>query len=195
MMLWGAACIAALVLMLRMSQVLELFRREYWLGLFQRWKVVSFLVAATGLVIVAPYTGDTTWDYVDAAFMSILTYATAPWAIATLYLTFRRRRSFRHAYIAVCVWMFSASWSYDLYLVVRDGEYPMTWSANLLASSVLYLTAGLLWSLEDVKNRGVVFNFMEPGWPSIEKTGSFSRIALYALPFMILVIVMIIPFL
>ena len=195
MTLWGLACLVALVLMFRLRRTLELFRRAYWLGLFQGWKVVSFLIAATGLVVIAPYTGDPTWDYVDATFMSVLTYATAPWVVGTLYLTIRARRNYVYAYIALCVWMFSASWSYDLYLVLRDGLYPGTWFANIFASSVLYLAAGLLWSLENIEGRGVVFGFMDPGWPSVSKTGGFTQVVWYALPFIILVTAMIIPFL
>jgi hypothetical protein len=34
------------------------------------------------------------------------------------------------------------------YLWMRDGHYPVTWWANLLASSVLYLCAGLFWNLD-----------------------------------------------
>jgi len=87
-------------------------------------------------------------------------------------------------YIAICVWMFSASWSYDLYLVLRDGSYPTTWFPNIFASSVLYLSAGLLWSLENVEGRGVIFGFMDPSWPLVSKSGKFTRIVWYALPFM-----------
>jgi hypothetical protein len=49
--------------------------------------------------------------------------------------------------VALCLWLFSASWSYDLYLLLRDGSYPVTWLANLFASSLLYLSAGLFWNL------------------------------------------------
>ena len=157
LILWGLACVVALVLMIRLRTTLELFQRTYWAGLLQDWKIVSFLVAATGLVIIAPYTGDPTWDYVDATFMSLLTYATAPWVVGTCYLTIRGMSRYLQTYIAICVWMFSASWSYDLYLVLRDGSYPTTWFPNIFASSVLYLSAGLLWSLENVEGRGVIF--------------------------------------
>jgi len=44
-----------------------------------------FLIALSAIVILAPYTGDPTWDYFDAAFMSILTYITAPWSVGTLF--------------------------------------------------------------------------------------------------------------
>ena len=195
LILWGLACVVALVLMIRLRTTLELFQRTYWAGLLQDWKIVSFLVAATGLVIIAPYTGDPTWDYVDATFMSLLTYATAPWVVGTCYLTIRGMSRYLQTYIAICVWMFSASWSYDLYLVLRDGSYPTTWFPNIFASSVLYLSAGLLWSLENVEGRGVIFGFMDPSWPLVSKSGKFPRIVWYALPFMILVTAMIVPFL
>ncbi len=195
MTLWGSACLVAVVLMIRFREHVELFHKAYWLGLLQGWKVVSFLIAAFALVIIAPYTGDPTWDYVDATFMSVLAFATAPWVVATLYLAIRGRRRFVHAYVALCVWMFSASWSYDLYLVFRDGAYPITWFPNIFASSVLYLSAGFLWSLEKIEGRGVIFGFMDPRWPSLPSVGSFTRIAWYALPFVILVAAVITPFL
>jgi hypothetical protein len=75
--------------------------------------------------------------------MSVLAFTTAPWVVGTLYLGVQRRVSWAHVYIAICLWLFSASWSYDLYLVIRDGAYPNTWLANLFASSVLYMRWGL----------------------------------------------------
>ena len=62
----------------------------------------------------------------------------APWSSGTLYLAFRGRSGFRQAYVAFCLWMFSASWSYDLYILLRDGEYPNTWLPNIAAASILY---------------------------------------------------------
>ena len=192
---WGAACLVAVMLMVRYRATLDLFGKTYWIGLFQGWKIATFLIATIGLVVIAPYTGDPTWDYVDATFMSVLTYATAPWVVGTLFLSLKRKRPLPHTYIAVCTWMFSASWSYDLYLVIRDGYYPHTWLPNIFASSVLYFSGGLFWSLENVAGRGVIFGYMHPGWPFVPKTGAFTRIMWYALPFMLLVSAMIIPFL
>ncbi len=194
MSLWGLACLVAVLLMIHFRRALELFQRPYWVGLLQGWKVASFLVAATGMVVIAPYTGDPTWDYVDATFMSVLTYLTAPWAVGTVYFAVRGKRPLSHAYIAICVWMFSASWSYDLYLVLRDGDYPLTWFPNIFASSALYLCGGLMWSLEHVAGRGVIFGFMDPDWPAVAGSGTFGRIVWYVLPFMIMVTAMIVPF-
>jgi len=192
---WGSACLLALFLLLVFRRTILLCNRSYWRFLVRGWRLATFLIAITVFVVLAPYTGDPTWDYVDAAFMSILTYATAPWAVGTLFLALGGRQSGPYAYIAVCAWLFSASWSYDLYLLIRDGYYPNTWFANIFASSVLYLSAGLLWNLEWLPGRGVIFGFMEPGWPRVEAEGGFSRILLYAIPFMILAAAVFAPFL
>ena len=127
--------------------------------------------------------------------MSILTFATAPWAVGTLYLAIHRKATLVQIYVAICIWMFSASWSYDLYLVLRDGLYPITWLPNIFASSVLYVSAGLLWNLEWKEGRGVIFGFMEPDWPNPAHDLGFRKVFWFALPFMILVTLMIAPFL
>jgi len=154
---WSLACLAAIFFMFRHRNVIELFQSRYWRFLLQDWKVAIFLLAAAGLIVIAPYTGDPTWDYVDASFMSILAYATAPWAVGTLYLAIRGKAMAAKIYVAICISMFSASWSYDLYLILRDGAYPDTWFPNIFASSVLYVSAGLLWNLEWKEGRGVIF--------------------------------------
>jgi hypothetical protein len=192
---WSLACLAAIYLMYCYRHDIGLFQSDYWRFLFQDWKIVTFIISAIGLTVIAPYTGDPTWDYVDAAFMSILTYTTAPWVVGTIYLTLRGKTMMVQAYVAICLWMFSASWSYDLYLVVRDGSYPNTWLPNIFASSVLYISAGLFWNLEWKEGLGVIFGFMEPSWPEVADTQKFRKILWFALPFMILVVAMIVPFL
>ncbi len=192
---YSLACVVAAFLMVRERDRLVLFQPRYRLFLLSRWKLGTFAFAALAMIIVAPYTGDPTWDYVDAAFMSVLTFLTAPWAVGTLYLAFRRQAKPVHVYIAVCVWMFSASWAYDVYILLKHGYYPPTWLPNIVLSSILYFVAGLMWSLQKKEGRGVVFGFMEPGWPNPEYDLGFRQIFWFALPIMILVTAMIAPFL
>ncbi|MGD8371134.1 MAG: hypothetical protein PVG64_09270 [Syntrophobacterales bacterium] len=192
---WSLACLAAIILMFRHRSVIELFQSRYWRFLLQGWKISTFVFAAAGLIVIAPYTGDPTWDYVDASFMSILTFATAPWAVGILYLAIRGKAMATKVYVAICIWMFSASWSYDLYLILRDGAYPDTWLPNIFASSVLYVSGGLLWNLEWKEGRGVIFGFMEPTWLEVTDNRVFRKIVWFALPFMILATAMIIAFL
>lgn len=181
------ACVIALVVAFHNRRTITLFSVGYRKFMAAPWKITSFAVAALGMVWIAPYTGDPTWDYFDAALMSLLTFASAPWAIGTLYLFLRRKASATHAYVAMCCWLFSASWCYDLYILLRDGQYPMTWLPNIFAASVLYVSAGLMWNLEWRQNRGVIFAFMEEDWPQAAAQANFIRILGYAMPFMILV--------
>jgi len=183
---WLVACIVAISLMITHRHTLTLFGAGYRAYLLQAWKVVTFAIAATGMVVIAPWTGDPTWDYIDAGFMALLTFLTAPWSVGTLYLGLRRQSGLVALYVATCLWLFSASWSYDGYILLRDGYYPPTWLPNLFASSVLYCAAGLLWNLEWHPERGVVFGFMRPGWPVPAGAGGFLRVMLYALPFMLI---------
>lgn len=181
-----AATMLATWLIARNRREISLLSFGYRELLKRPWKLITFAIAAIGLVAIAPYTGDPTWDYVDASFMSLLTFATAPWSIGTLSLSLQGRAILRDAYVAVCLWLWTASWSYDLYILARDGHYPITWLPNLFASSVLYVSAGLLWNLDWRPNRGVIFAFSEPGWPQASESGSFFRIAGHAAPFILI---------
>jgi len=188
------ACVIAIVVAFRNRQTISLFSTGYREFMAAPWKLTSFAVAASGMTWIAPYTVDPTWDYFDAAMMSLLTFASAPWAIGTLYLFLRRKASASHAYVAMCCWLFSASWCYDLYILLRDGQYPITWLPNIFASSVLYICAGLMWNLEWRPNRGVILAFMEGEWPQATAQANFIRILGYAMPFMVLVAVSVLYF-
>lgn len=192
---WISACLHALWLLVRHRSTVELLQRRYWHFLLQGWKIVSFILAATILTVVAPYTNDPTWDYVDALAMSLLTYTTAPWAVGTLSRAVKRRASWVKAYVAFCVWLFSASWFFDLYILIRDGSHPTYWLENMFLSSVLYICAGLMWSLEWRETRGVVLQFTEPHWPERVAESRFTKIFWYALPFMVIAAAVIAPFL
>lgn len=163
---WSVACVLALGLFLRNPAAFAICHRGYWNFLGEPWKLATFIAGAALITLVAPYTGDPTWDYVDGLFMSVFGFTTAPWVVATLFFTVRRQATLTEAYVVICAWLFSASWSYDIYLAWRDGQYPSTWFPNLFASSVIYLAAGLFWSLEWQRGRGVIFSFMRDGWPS-----------------------------
>ena len=178
--LWAGACLAALGLFLRQPGAFAISRRAYWHFLGEPWKLATFAAGGGLITLVAPYTGDPTWDRVDGFFMSVFCFATAPWVVATLFFAARRRATAAELYVMLCTWLFSASWSYDIYLVWRDGEYPSTWFANLFASSVIYLAAGLFWNLEWQRGRGVIFSFMRDGWPSRPAETAFLRLLGYA---------------
>jgi hypothetical protein len=127
--------------------------------------------------------------------MAILTFATAPWAIGTIYHCIKKGCPFKFGFVAFCTWMFSASWSYDIYIYLRYGYYPETWLPNIFLSSTLYASAGFLWNLEASKKRGVMFSFMSPDWLNTNSSDSFSKLIFHALPFMLFVAILILAFL
>jgi hypothetical protein len=193
--IWGTACAIALAMVLSNPRAYTIATQGYFRFLCVPWKLVTFAVAGVGMTTVAPYTVDPTWDYYDGAFMSVLTFVTAPWTTGTFYLALRGRSSMRALYVAACLWMFSASWSYDLYILLRDGEYPNAWLPNIPAASVLYFAAGLLWSLDWQPGRGATFSFLEEGWPGVAPGAAFGRIFWIAVPFMAIAAASVIYFL
>ncbi len=179
---WIVACVAAAGLVASGTVQTELTSGRYWAFQARPWKLSFFALAWAALVFLAPFTGDPTWDAVDGTFMAVLTWATAPWAVGTLYKAlFAKERPAAAAFVAACAWLFSASWSYDAYLWWRDGHYPGTWLTNLFASSGLYLGAGLLWNLTWRPEQGVIFAFKEPAWPNPDLEPDFGRVARFAL--------------
>lgn len=77
-LLWILACILALIVCLSDSHSFAFSRGDYWKFLLSPWKIVTFIVAAAAMVVIAPYSGDPTWDAVDAGFMSLMTFLGAP---------------------------------------------------------------------------------------------------------------------
>jgi len=193
-LLWVTACVIALILMYQNHKSIILFQKNYRDFLKIKWKLTTFIIATSAFVILTPYAGIPTWDYFNAVFMSILTFISAPWSIGTLFRFIKRQEKLKIAYIAVCAWMFSTSWSYDIYLVFRDGAYPNTWLPNIFASGVIYASAGLFWNLEYREGRGVIFGFMENDWPNTNSATGFNKILFYAMPFMILAAAVFVPF-
>jgi len=191
---WGTALlVGAVVFVLKRNSILPTCP-GYFKFLAMPWKVITFVIAASGLTIIGGLTWDTTWDAVDSIFMSVLTFLTAPWAVGILYRALRKRAGWREAYIAICLWLFSASWSYDLYIVLRDGIYPLTWQANLYLSSILYLMAGMLWNLDWTTERGLHFAFMKDDWPVPNPNPVFTKLLGLALPIILFVAILFLAF-
>ena len=91
--------------------------------------------------------------------MSVLAFTTAPWTVATLIKAAQHSASRQKLIVAIIAMLFSSSWFYDGWLVMRDGHYPSTWLPNLLLSPILYLAAGLLWNLEVDDKGNASFSF------------------------------------
>ncbi len=78
--------------------------------------------------------------------------------------------------------LFSSSWYYDGYLLLRDGSYTSRWWSNLLLSPIIYTAAGLLWNLEASGRWGFRFSFVRPDWPNPPADKRFLPLILVAIP-------------
>jgi len=191
---WVGVVLAAVVVAVRNRGTISLFGRRYLESILVPWKVVTALAGLAGIVLMAPLTGDPYWDWWDAGFMAVLAFATAPWAVGTVYRAVATRAGRPWTvFVAVAVWLFSASWSYDGYLLIRDGTYPVTWAWNLATSPVLYALAGLFWSLDWTPDGGVRFAFQTPDWP-VRHDVPFIRVAIWCIPIAVIVALMFVLF-
>jgi hypothetical protein len=77
---WLILLVVALTLIIIKQDHFPFTKSAYWRFLLQPWKAITFVMAFIPMLYLAPYSGDPTWDYIDASFMSILTFVTAPWA-------------------------------------------------------------------------------------------------------------------
>lgn len=164
LVLASVATVAACGVGLVHRRHLALFTAGYRAQLLSGPRLALFAVALAAFVVLAPLTGDPTWDALDASFMSLGCYALAPWTLGVLYRV--RERPRLELGVALVLSLFTLSWSYDLYLVLRDGVFPPTSLTNLAASAILYVLGGFFFSLGQHEERGLIFVFMDPRWPA-----------------------------
>lgn len=166
---WVLTCLILIFVCIKKFKDISFFTRQYFYFLFQPWKIVTFLGAAATLIFISPYMADPTWDYTNMSIMATLTYVSAPWSIGVLYRTITKKSTYIELFLAVGLLLFSASWSYDAYILLRDGVYPGAWKENIVASSILYFLAGLLWNIEWSSKNGLSFSFLQKNWLTIQK--------------------------
>ena len=114
---WSATIAAVLILLKRLARAAT---RSYLYFLLVPWKAVTFLIAMSGITLAAPFSGDPTWDYLDSVVISVSVFVCSPWAVGCLFLFFKGRRSWADLYVAVVLMLFSSSWFYDGYILLRD---------------------------------------------------------------------------
>ena len=124
--------------------------------------------------------------------LSVLTVATAWWSVGAAARVVRRARPVSHLVVALALTLFSSSWFYDGYLLLRDGAYSQRWLGNLMLSPTIYLCAGVVLNLELREGR-VALAFTRADWPrpvltqtrQTTQTAATWRLLLAAVPFVV----------
>ena len=158
---WIAFCLVAAVLAarsvrLRMGEAVAFLRTP--------WKVAVFAPGVLFVTFAGRFTDDETWDVISGGGMSVLTVMTAWWSVGAAVQVVRRARPASHLVVATALTLFSSSWFYDGYLLLRDGAYTPRWLGNLMLSPTIYLCAGLLTNLELREGR-LALAFTRSDWP------------------------------
>jgi hypothetical protein len=187
--IWASFCLVAVFVLVWDRKRLIPEWREYWRFLSVPWKLCLFVPAFLFVTFAGRYTNDETWDWVTGSGMAVLTFLTAPWAIGLIYQVLVGRRPFRYLVVALALLLFSSSWFYDAYLLLRDGEYSRRWLGNLMLSHFIYVAAGLLWNLEAKdsgdfrEGPGFRLSFVRADWPSRPVDTRFGPLVFVSIPF------------
>jgi hypothetical protein len=179
---WVAATLFAIYRIASGKNGRALSSGAYWRFLAQPWKLATFGVATAILSWIGWLGYDPTWDIPETVIMGILTFVTAPYAVAT-FSRFAKGvdRNPSECLTAIVLTLFSASWSYDAYATLfLVPEYPVRMAmANLGISPIFYLLGGLMWSLE-FRDGHIRPAFLEATWPPAKtETAPIRKLAPY----------------
>ncbi|MEM7184268.1 MAG: hypothetical protein AAF518_25440 [Spirochaetota bacterium] len=184
-------CLALLIAFLHKNEIQQSFR-GYLQFLKVPWKLTTFYVAFLFVTFAGYWTNDETWDIVTGAGMSIFAFANAPLAVGIWIRFFCFKfdyktkpgiiRQLKWMLLALVFSLFSYSWFYDGYLMIRDGSYSIRWYGNLILSGFIYMAAGLFWNLEVTSEKYISFGFFREDWPMPPENKSYLRLLVLAIP-------------
>lgn len=158
------------------------------------WKLCLFVPAFLFVTFAGRYTDDETWDIVTGGGMSLLTFLTAPWAAGVVWQVLTGRRPARYLWVAVALCLFSSSWFYDGYLLLRDGVYTHRWVGNLILSPIIYWAAALLWNLEAKPGGWCRLGFVREDWPEPPSDRRIAPLLIPAIPLILIAAFVLVAF-
>jgi hypothetical protein len=191
---WTAFCLVAVGILVSDRAQVKGELQRYWGYLTMPWKLALFVPAFLFVTFAGRFTDDETWDVVTGGGMAVLTFLTAPWCLGMVYQVLAGRRPPRYLFVAAGLLLFSSSWFYDGYLLLRDGSYTTRWWSNLMLSPIIYVSAGLLWNLEARGNFGVRLGFVRGDWPDRPSDGRFLPIVWVSIPLILIAVFFLVAF-
>ena len=166
---WVSALGVAVIAVVRRPGAHAITRAAYWRALLLPWKLFALGCAMAIIALAAPVSGDPTWDLGDSILVSLAVFACAPAAVGTIARDVAGRRVGATTFVAV-VLFFVPCWTYELYVLLRDGAYPLTWQSNLVLSGAITLLAGLFFDLGRAEGERSTFAFRWKEWPQAHRT-------------------------
>ena len=121
---------------------------DYFKFLFTRERISIYAIGTIALIIPAHFMELHSWDYSIAVFQPILAFLSAPWAVEVFCQFEQKKAKAIEVFTALCLMMFTGSWSVEIYLLLRDGYYMPDWLINIPIGIVCYLIMGTLWNVE-----------------------------------------------
>lgn len=188
--MWVLFCGLALVVAVREVRLVWADELAF---LLVPWKLVLFVPAILFVTFAGHFTNDETWDVVTGAGMSLLTFTTSAWAMGTGYRVLTGQRPLSWLVVVLAVALFSSSWFYDGYLLLRDGAYTHRWLGNLMLSPIIYVCAGLALNLE-VRGRFLGFAFTRADWPRVVSGAVSGWLAAAAVPLVLVAAYVLVAF-
>jgi hypothetical protein len=191
---WIAFCLLVVGILVSDRVRVRSELQRYWAYLTMRWKLAIFAPAFIFVTFAGRFSDDETWDVVTGGGMSVLTFLTAPWCVGMVYQVLAGRRPPRYLFVAAGLLLFSSSWFYDGYLLLRDGSYTTRWWSNLMLSPIIYLAAGFLWNLEAQGRFGVRLGFVREDWPNGPSDGRILPIVFVSIPLILIAAFVLVAF-
>ncbi len=135
------------ILIIRNRQRYNFLTRDYMQFIFTKPRIIIYIFGSLALILPVPQLNYHSWDYPIAVFQPILAYLTAPWAVTVFYKMIKGTARFSEAYVALCMMLFTGSWSVEIYLLFRDGYYMPDWLPNIPVGIFCYVIMGIIWNI------------------------------------------------
>lgn len=188
---WLILTIIWLILLIKERKNIILFKRDYVLFLFKKWKIILFLIATISLSYISTLWFDPSWDIPETIIMSLMTLYFAPYSAWIFYRYYKWiNKSKKEFYIAIILMFFSACWFYDIYaMIFLMWYYPPMAFSNLWLSPFFYIFAWMMWNLDYSKKDWVIFVYSKREWVKFKwEQWNFWKIFIYTLPIILFMV-------
>jgi hypothetical protein len=137
----------AIILITKNRKRYGFLTKEYFQFIFARPRIIIYILGTLALVLPVKSLNYHSWDYPIAIFQPITAYLTAPWAVSIFNKMATGKAKLSEAYVALCMMLFTGSWSVEIYLLIRDGYYMPDWLINIPIGICCYAFVGILWNI------------------------------------------------